>query len=207
MKQQFGNFEFDKDNSVSILNYNRSSKDWFDILSSLLIGLLSASVVFYIINAMIKDFSWIDPLILLVFGFVAFLKISYSISRLLEPTKKLISINKNSGTVELKSSKFKSQTVNLSDISLITYNLNKDEVDLTDQDSSTIIKNRFWIEVIFLTKNKQHIKAFNINPSHIFDKGDYKTKEILLSKSKKLLKKLARELEVEYRYKGFIEHT
>ncbi|WP_299884117.1 hypothetical protein [uncultured Lacinutrix sp.] len=143
----------------------------------------------------------------MVFGFVAFQKISYSISRLLEPTKELITIRKSANIVELKSTKYKSHKINISDISLITYRLNKDEVDLSDSETGTIIKNRFWVDIEFLTKNKQHIKVFNINPSHIFEKGDYKTKQMLLSKSKKLLKKLANELGIEIRYKGFIDHT
>ncbi|WP_299884120.1 hypothetical protein [uncultured Lacinutrix sp.] len=57
MKQQFGNFEFDKEKSATILNYNRSSKDWFDISTSMLLGLSSLVFSIWMAINVIDDFS------------------------------------------------------------------------------------------------------------------------------------------------------
>jgi hypothetical protein len=76
-------------------------------------------------------------------------------------------------------------------------------LEYSDSESATIIKNRFWIEVEILTKKEELIKILNINPSHLFQKKDIKTREELLNRSKILINKLSTELGIESRYKGF----
>lgn len=201
MKQKISHFEFHISDSVSIVNYIRTFKDWFDILSSMTLALLSFLVVIFLFYEIFLKFDWIYTFIIGIFGFFTFLKASYAVGRLLEPTNQLIKIEKNKDLINIRLTKFKNISLKISELNLITYNLNRDVIEYSDSDSATVIKNRFWTEVEILTKKKEVIKILNINPSHLFQKTDNITKKELLNQTKTLVKKLSTELNIESRYK------
>lgn len=203
MKQKIGHFEFDLSDSISKISYNRTFKDWFDILSSMILAFLCLLVVVFLFLELLKEFDWIYTCIIGIFGFITFLKTSYTVGRLLEPTNELIKIEKEKDLINIRLTKFKNIELKISELSLIIYHLNKDRVEYSDSDSATIIKNRFWIEVEVLTENKELIKILNINPSHFFQKKDTETTEELLNRSKILIKILSTELGIQSKYKKF----
>ena len=203
MKQKIDLYKFDLSDSALKMNYNRTFKDWFDILSSVLFSLLSFSIVIFLFLKVLKEFDWFYTCIIGVFGFTGLLKASYAIGRLLEPTNELIKIEKEKDLVKIRLTKFKNIELKISELSHITYHLNRDIVEYHDSDSATIIKNRFWVEIEIVTKKKELIKILTINPSHFFQKNDIETREKLLNQSKILIKKLSTELRIESKYKGF----
>lgn len=203
MKQSISYFEFYEKDGISKLSYKRTFKDWFDILSSLLIALLCLSVVIFLMVKLSEELDWFYIFIIGVFGFIAFLKFSYTIGRLLEPTKEFIEIDKDKNVVNIRITPLKKIALKISELSLISYHLNSDTVTYSDPDSATVIKNRFWIEVDLLTKNKEVIKVLKINPSDFFQRKDNETREELLSRSKILVQKLSNELGVKSKYKNF----
>lgn len=200
MKQKIGRFEFDMSDTVSILNYNRTFKDWFDILSSLLIVLLSSLVIVFLFLERIEKFDWVYICIIALLCFIIFLKGSYAIGRLLEPSKELIKIEKDKKLIKIQLTRFKKVTFKISELKLINYHLNTDTVVHSDSDSATLLKNRFWIEIELMTKNRESIKVLNINPSHFFQKNDLETRQELLNRSKILIKQLSIELGIESRF-------
>ena len=199
MKEYFGRYEFDYNESISKLNYNRSFKDWFDILLSACLGGISAIVVCYMINYQLKTgVEWVSVIMVLLFGFTAFLKLSYFISKLLEPTREIIKIDKKSESVQLKLAYFKKIKMDLSELSSIEYHLHKDTVGISGN-----IKDRFWVEIELITKTRNRVKCLHVNPSVFLQSVEIKSN--LIKVSKKMVKKIAKELEIESRWKGVVD--
>ena len=103
MKESIDNFEVSSSESAFKLSYTRTSKDWIDILIALLLGLGSVGAIIYVIGYVLDhEFHWIYILIALCLSVFCFIKLSYSFSRLTEPTKGIIDLEKQSKNVLIR---------------------------------------------------------------------------------------------------------
>ena len=200
MKESIGNYEVSSSESTFKLSYTRTLKDWVDILIALSLGLVSMGAIIYLIGYILDhEFEWIYILIVLCLSIFGFIKLSYSISRLTEPTKGIIDLEKQRKTVLIRLAHFKKLTMNLSELSSIEYHLVSDVSHSADSDNR---KRRFGVEVELVTKSKNRIKFLHINPSTLIDYGSSKIKHDLLRTSKLLVKRISTELQIEKRWKG-----
>ncbi len=202
MKESIGNFEVSSSESTFKLSYTRTSKDWVDILIALLIGCGSLSTIIYLINYILDhEFFWLYIVILLCLSALGFVKLSYSFSRLTEPTKGIVEFDKQNQSVQVRLPHFKKLKMNINELSSIEFHLHSDISHSADTDNR---KRSSWVEMELVTKSKNRIKFLHINPSTLIDYGSSKTKHDLLRMSKSIVKSISTELQIEKRWKGEI---
>jgi hypothetical protein len=201
----FGNYNIESNESLVRLNYLRTSKDTFDFFLLALFGIGSLFIsCFLLFHTLTTEFSWINLIVILIFGLTGVVKVLELISRLSEPTNGIICIDKKSNYIQIKKPHFRKENILKSDIHRIEYFLHTDYVRYSSNTVSSI-KKRYWIEVHLLIKNERKIKLFNINSSQILDIDNERTKRELLKIAKPLLIKISTEFEISNIYKGVIE--
>lgn len=201
MKTTFGGYEIDDQETLFSLHYSKTLLDWVYIIGYGLFGVICLGVVCFSFYEMLsKDFDFMYIVMILLFGFVAFIKLSYTIARLFEPTKEMIRIDKQKNRVRLKTSIVNSIEMNLSELNVLNYRLCKDVVEMDNHH-----KDRFWVEVELVTISQERIQILHINPGDLIYKGSVDTKNELLRMSKKMTKRLADALGIESRYAGMID--
>jgi len=199
MTNTIGQFTIKKELSIFQLSYNRSIKDWIDILVSLILGITNIVMILcFLYLSLDHDTMFIIfiSLLIIVSGYTAYRKFSYVFLRLFSPTKQLVSIDHHKGNVTIKLPYDKTMTFKKSDIGLVVYKINTDFVEFSDH----IVKQRFWVDVILVQKNKKNLTILTINPEDIIESNSYCIKKKLRKLGKGLSKALAKEMGVEYRY-------
>jgi hypothetical protein len=197
----FDHYNIKSNNSLVELNYSRTSKDWFDFLILAIFGTAALFITGFLIVQLIKsEFSWIYIVVIVLFGFVGVIKIIELISRLSEPTKGIITIDKTSNTIVIKKPHFRKERIEVAELAYIEYCLHTDFVRVTNSKQ----KRRFWIEVHLYKKGDEKIKILNINPARIVDLGNERNKRELFKTAVPLITRISEELGIEVIYKGVI---
>ncbi|MFT4876171.1 MAG: hypothetical protein ACI8ZQ_001628 [Bacteroidia bacterium] len=205
MTDIFGNYNIQSNDSLVKLNYLPTSKDISDFLLLTLFGIGSLCIsCFLLVHTLITNFSWINLIVILIFGLTGVVKVIELISRLSEPTNGIICIDKKSNSILIKKPHFKKEKILMSELDRIEYHLHTDYVRNSGNTVSSI-KRRYWIEVQLFIKNERKIKLLNINPSQILDIGNEGTKRELFKIAKPLISKISNELEISNIYKGVID--
>ncbi len=201
MTETLDKYYFKRSEKLIQLEYSRTSKDWFDFLVLTLFGIGSLSVSgFLIIQAIRSEFSWIYIVLIVLFGFVGAIKLLELFSRLSEPTKGIITIDKETKSIIIRKSHFRTERRLISELDCIEYSLHTDFVRISDQSP----KRRYWIEVHILSNDKRRIKILNINPSDVLDPGSEKTKRNLFKTAKPLINELSDNLSIKPVYKDVV---
>jgi hypothetical protein len=201
----FGNYNIQSNDSLVKLNYLRTSKDISDLFLLALFGIGSLCISsFLLAHTLNTNFSWINLIVILIFGLTGVVKVLELISRLSEPTNEIICIDKKSNSILIKEPHFKKEKILMSELDCIEYHLHTDYVRYSSTSVSSI-KKRYWIEVQLFIKNERKIKILNINPSQILDIGNERTKRELFKIAKPLISKISNELEIRNIYKGVID--
>ncbi|MDF1697566.1 MAG: hypothetical protein P1U56_17105 [Saprospiraceae bacterium] len=193
--QRFGNYTFISDVNNSKLNYVRSTKVWIDSFLSLLFAIVCILFIGILIYRMTEEgVSLISVILLLLSGYVAFIKIAYAIDRI-GVTEGIIDIDRKSDLLTIRSSRFRKVTLPLKDINGITYHLHSDMVGFEKR------KQRFCTKVQFTTTTNQSIQALLINSESVLDKGMRNTKQELMKITHTLVKHIASELNIPFEKK------
>jgi hypothetical protein len=202
MTKLFDNYYIERNGRIVQLNYSRTSKDWFDFLILTFFGMGALFVSsFTIIRAIRSEFSWIYTAVIILFGFVGIIKIIELLSRLSEPTKGILTIDKQFNSLIIKKTHFKKEKCLISELNCIEYSLHTDFVRVSNHSP----KRRYWIEVQIQVNKDRKIKILNINPEHILDLENEKTKNNLFKIAKPLLNELSLDLAIKSVYKGVID--
>lgn len=202
MAETFDKYHFKRNEHSVQLDYTYTSKDWLDFSILTLGGLGSVSVFgFIIVQAIQNEFLWIYVVLIPLFGFVGTTKLIELLSRLSEPTKRIITINNKTKSIIIKKPHFRTEKHLITEVDCIDYSLHTDMVGI----SNRIPKRRYWIEVHILFKDKKRIKILNINPTDILDPGGKKTKRNLFKTAKPLISELSKCLSISPIYNGIID--
>lgn len=198
MKELIGQYEFNTYDSYCSLSYNYTFRDYFWVLISTLLGILSIILTFYVfIEDVLKDFSLISLIIVILFGFITFLTFGYSIARLIETSKDIVVIDTENQIVKINLSLFNKINLTFKEIIKLQYHLNTEMFHGFDMEDDNSGKKRFWVEVELITKKNKKIKILHINPMAFFDEGEYITKLELIRIGKKVSERLGKELGVK----------
>ena len=202
MAETFDKYYFKRSEKSIQLDYSQTSKDWLDFSILTLFGLGSVSVSGFLITQAIRsEFLWIYIVLIPLFGFVGAIKLIELLSRLSEPTKGIITINKQTNSIIIRKPHFRTERYLISELDCIDYSLHTDMVRISNQSP----KRRYWIEVYILFKDKRKIKILNINPSDTLDSGSEKTKRNLFKTAEPLVGELSDILSISPIYKGIID--
>jgi hypothetical protein len=197
MRSSIGPYQIENSPTFFRLSKKHSSKDWLDIFVSIIMGTMSVIAVIFIINErLLITFNWLLLFICLIFSFVAFLKLSYAVTRLLEPTQNIILVNKTTRIVTFGLTQFQKLKVHQSELKLIKYQLNKEVV----KSSENQFKDKYWIDVKLITKDKSY-PLFIINPTNFIDND---TKSQLIKIAKETINTVSVALEIENRWIGLV---
>ena len=206
MKKQFGAFSTESTDYTFTLDYSRTTKDWFDILVAGVPGVICFLILFFFtIRGLGPRSVWFFLLVILVVGCAAVFLCSYAYSRLLEPTKGIIHLDKPNGTLSVKTPKSKTLKFVIADLRLIHYHYHSDIIEYPVDISKR--KKRFWGEVELEMKGRKKIKIQAINLTYIIDRGPEAAKKEIEKTTKDLAKNLGRGLGVESRLKRDLQRT
>ena len=202
MSENLNKYSFRTSGKFIRFGYSRTTKDWLDLLILTLFGIGSLSVSgFLIIQSIRSEFSWLYVVLISLFGFVGVIKLIEFLSRLSEPTNSIITIDKHSNTIIIRKPHFRVEKFLISELDSIEYRLHTDFMKFSNQSP----KRRYWIEVHIKSNDNRRIKALNINPSEIIDRGSENTKRDLFKTAKPLISELANNLSIKSIYKGVID--
>lgn len=200
MKNTFGQYTINKEMSAFQLHYSRSIKDWLDILYFFALGLVKASILILCIYfAIIKEdgVRYFAILFGLVATYSAYRDFYSVFLRLFSPTEDIVFIDHLKEKINIRFPFNKLKTYKKSEFGLVVYQLNSDYFDLSDQ----VIKQRFWVDVILIQKDRKPLTFLTINPEDIIESNPKRIENNLKKIGKGIAKALANELGVECRFK------
>jgi hypothetical protein len=85
-----------------VVDYTKSAKDWFDTILTLAFGLCLIKVTLFFLHDVLETKSWMQTITVLIIAFAAILQTLMVLSRLFQPTNKVLIINKKSLLLILK---------------------------------------------------------------------------------------------------------
>lgn len=198
MEIKDSNYTFKVKDNHTFLHFSKSKKDHLDLLLFAVSGsiYLTLGVFSFIIKW--NDLSIIAMLVGLLFCSVGVIKFLQFLDKLLQPTSSTIHINKNTNSITFKSGLGKKQTIQNENIINLNYTLVK-----SFRNTYSMGKFSYHVTVnLVLPKNKT-VKILTINPKEILNNKPLDHQ--LLSIAKPIVKRISKELEVNYSYKTIDE--
>jgi len=201
VKEEFYNYRLIKKDDISILKYSRSTKDWIDLLLKAILAIASLLFLCIVIYSVIKStFEWYHIIIpTAIFIGCIYIWLDF-ISSLIQPTGKILSINKIDREIRISRPFCKTQSIKISDIRQIEYTLIEDIVSF---DSTS--KFRYHTDVVLVTNKNEKINLLIINPSEILDLNYNDEKKFLRERSTPLVKAIAKEMGVLSKFNGLVK--
>ena len=128
MTKHFDNYTITDTADKVVVDYDKTLKDWFDTVITLAIGLFLTFATYLLLQQGFKTTSYIVIAGGLVFAFQAILQSASGFSRLFQPTKNLLIIDKNAKTLFSKRSLFNSKKIFLDEIETLIVSGQKDKL-------------------------------------------------------------------------------
>jgi len=202
MVKRIQNFTITETSDKVVVDYTKSLKDWFDTLLTLLFGAALSFATYFLLTVGFdgkKSFIVIGAG--LIFAFQAILQSASGISRLLQPTRNLLVIDRNSKTLFSRHSPFSSKRFPLDNIQSLIISGKKDNVFIA---RGRQIK-RTYCTISAKLKDKTETTLFSINTKR-FLRPSVKTIETeLYSQAKQLTFELNSFLKTNYKWTGYNE--
>lgn len=189
-EKRIKNFTIIQNKSKLIINYRKTAKDWFDSVIILLIGLFLSVATYFLISQGIKTTSYISIGGGLVFAFQAFVQSTSGIFRILQSSKKILVIDRDSKTLTSKKNFFISKTFPLENIEAITASGQKEKVFTSGGNSMK----RTYCTVTVKLKDKTSEELFIINTHRFFQTSSNKLETELYIQAKHLTTELNKYL-------------
>ena len=134
----------------------------------------------------------------LLFCSVGVIKFLQFLDKLLQPTSSTIHINKNTNSITFKSGLGKKQTIQNESIINLNYTLVK-----SFRNTYSLGKFSYHVTVNLVLPKNNTVKILKINPKEILNNKPLDHQ--LLSIAKPIVKRISKELEVNYSYKTIDE--
>lgn len=189
-EKRIKNFTIIQNKSKLIINYRKTAKDWFDSVIILFIGLFLSVATYFLISQGIKTTSFISIGGGLVFAFQAFVQSTSGIFRILQSSKKILVIDRDSKTLTSKKNFFISKTFPLENIEAITASGQKEKVFTSGGNSMK----RTYCTVTVKLKDKTSEELFIINTHRFFQTSSNKLETELYIQAKHLTTELNKYL-------------
>ena len=194
---KFGNYTVRQDDKQACIDYERTMKDWFDIFLAFLLGFAAGAFIIelYVHTHFDKAIFWIVGL---CFAFLALVKLSDGVLKLLRPARAVISLSKDTRQLQIRKAAGKATTVGFNEIGYL---------ELKGKDIITRFKlserHAIYITLSIVTKTGQSIPVLDINPDKIISASIEQTEATQYDTGLGLTEWLANETGVHYRWLGF----
>ncbi len=202
MMKQIENFTITDTTDKIVVDYRRTMKDWFDTLITLILGLFLSVATYFFLRQGFKTTSYIVIGGGLIFAFQAVLQSASGLSRLFQPTRNLVIINKNSKTLYSKHSPFTSKTFSLDDIQTLIVSGQKNKLLMRGSKNQMT---RTYCTISAKLKDDTETTLFTINTNRFLRPSDQRLETELYSKAKRLTTELNNYLKSKYKWIGYNE--
>lgn len=182
-----------------ILDYKKTPKDRFDGFMVLIIGILLSIATYFLILQGIRVTSYITILGGLIFAFQAVYQTISGISRIFQPARNLLVIDKKEEKIIIKRAFFSSKIYPLKEVQTLIVNGQKEKVFTGEQ-----IRRTYCSVNIKLT-NSSVEQLFVINTHRFFQASSEKIETELYTVAKQLTTELNRHLKLNCRWSGYHE--
>jgi hypothetical protein len=201
LTKQIDNFTITDTTDKVVVDYNKSLKDWFDTIITLTIGLFLSVATYFFLEQGIKTKSYIVIASGLIFGFQGVLQTVSGVSRLFQPAKGLLIIDKTAKQLSLRLPFFSSKTISLNDIEGLIVNGQEEKISLGSKNKMK----RTYCTVNVKLKDNSVEKLFTINTNRFLRPSNQKLETELYSKAKRLTTELNIHLKSKFKWTGFNE--
>ena len=202
MTQQIDNFTITETSNKVVVDYAQTAKDRFDTFLNLTIGLLISVAAYFLLRQGIKTTSYIVIAAGLVFcnssGYTNF----SGLSRLFQPTRNLLVIDKTTKTLVSRHNPFASKTFSLDEIQTLVVSGQNEKILVGDGQKMS----RTYCTISAKLKDKADEKLFTINTNRFFRPSIQKLETELYLKAKWLTSEINRHLKFKYEWTGYNEN-
>jgi hypothetical protein len=202
LTQQIDNFTITETSDKVIVDYAKTAKDRFDTLFTLTLGLLISVAAYLLLRQGLKTTSYIVIAAGLVFAFQAVVQTFSGLSRLFQPTKNLLVIDKTTNTLISRHSPFASKTFSVDEIQTLVVSGQNEKISVGDGQKMT----RTYCIILAKLKDKEDERLFTINTNRFFRPSIQKLETELYSKAKRLTSEINRHLKLKNQWTSYNEN-
>ena len=202
MTKHFDNYTITDTADKVVVDYDKTLKDWFDTVITLAICLFLSVATYLLLRQGFKTTSYIVIAGGLVFAFQAILQSASGFSRLFQPTKNLLIIDKNAKTLFSKRSLFNSKKIFLDEIETLIVSGQKDKLFAKGSKNQMT---RTYCNITAKLKDKADVQLFVINTNRFLRTSDQKLETEVYSKAKRITTELNNYLKLKYKWTGYNE--
>ena len=192
-----GNFIINQLPNETRIDYQRNSKDWFDLFLTLILGFTASGFVWltYVHTHFNKPIFWIVGI---CFAFLGLVKLADGFFRLVQSSKSVVVISRDKKELSARSKFWKTVQVDFEDISAII---------LKGQNIATRVKYstryQIYMTIQIMTRDGRHLPLLTVNPTRIITTSikELETDEYEIGQG--LAKLVAAETGKLYQWKGF----
>ncbi len=199
MTQQIDNFTITETTDKVIVDYAKTTKDRFDTLFTLTLGILISVATYLLLRQGLKSTSYLVIIAGLVFAFQAVVQTLSGLSRLFQPTKNLLVIDKTTNTLKSRHSPFASKTFSVDEIQTLVVSGQNEKITVGDGQKMT----RTYCTISAKLKDKADERLFTINTNRFFRPSRQKLKSELYSNAKRLTTEINKHLKSKYQWTGY----
>lgn len=199
MTQQIDNFTITETSDKVIVDYDKTAKDKIDTFFTLTLGLLISVATYFLLQHGIKTTSYVVIAAGLVFAFQAVVQTFSGLSRLFQPTKNILVIDKSANKLKSRHSPFASKSFSLDKIQTLVVSGQNEKISVGDGLKMT----RTYCTISATLKDKADVRLFTINTNRFFRPSRQKLETELYSKAKRLATEINRHLKSKYQWKGY----
>lgn len=199
MTQQIDNFTITETTDKVIVDYAKTTKDRFDTLFTLTLGILISVATYLLLRQGLKSTSYLVIIAGLVFAFQAVVQTLSGLSRLFQPTKNLLVIDKTTNTLKSRHSPFASKTFSVDEIQTLVVSGQNEKITVGDGQKMT----RTYCTISAKLKDKADERLFTINTNRFFRPSRQKLESELYSKAKRLTTEINKHLKSKYQWTGY----
>ena len=202
MTKQIDNFTITETSDKVVVDYAKTSKDKFDTIFTLTLGLAISVATFLLLKQGLKSTSYIVIIAGLIFAFQAVIQTFSGLSRLFQPTRNLLIIDKKTKTLVSRHSPFASKTFSLDEIQTLVVSGQNEKISVGDGQKMT----RTYCTITAKLKDKADERLFTINTNRFFRPSIQKLETELYSKAKRLSSEINSHLKLKQQWTGYNEN-
>lgn len=192
-EKKIENFTITETPDKVTVDYKKTSKDWFDAAITVIIGILISIATYFLLFQGIKTMSYITIAGGLIFAFQAVYQTISGISRVFQPVKNLLIIDKNTKKLISKHSLLSSKTFLLDEVETLLVIGQKEKIFTGEQ------LKRTYCTITLKLKNNSAEQLFIINTNRFFQISSKKTETELYTQAKRLTSELNKHLKLNYK--------
>ncbi|KPE50498.1 hypothetical protein [Chryseobacterium indologenes] len=191
-EKKIENFTITETPDKVTVDYKKTSKDCFDAAITVIIGILISIATYFLLFQGIKTMSYITIAGGLIFAFQAVYQTISGISRVFQPVKNLLIIDKNTKKLISKHSLLSSKTFLLDEVETLLVIGQKEKIFTGEQ------LKRTYCTITLKLKNNSAEQLFIINTNRFFQISSKKTETELYTQAKRLTSELNKHLKLNY---------